>query len=163
MARVGELPKEIILPRLYALFPKKWQVRMDAAKLILKTVTTRDVPDFMRHLPSDSKTKMGLSEPLLYGALIMGMDPAGGPKPRDVLNGYLDSSAVGPKLTAAGSYYQAKKADAGPLRALESDKTAIAKCDPSDKCGWECVVNKETKTPATVGEFVQWCIEPQLQ
>lgn len=163
MARVGELPKDIILPRLYALFSKKWQVRMDAAKLILKTVTTRDVPEFMRHLPSDSKTKMGLSEPLLYGALILGMDPAGGPKARDVLNGYLDSSAVGAKLTAAGSYYQAKKGDAAPLRALESDKTAIAKCDPADKCGWECIVNKESKTPATVGEFVQWCIEPQLQ
>jgi hypothetical protein len=163
MARVGELPKDVILPRLYALFSKKWQVRMDAAKLILKTVTTRDVPDFMRHLPADSKTKMGLSEPLLYGALIMGMDPAGGPKPRDVLNGFIDSSSVGAKLTAAGSYYQAKKADAGPVRGLESDKTAIAKCEPADKCGWECIVNKESKTPTTVGEFVQWCIEPQLQ
>jgi hypothetical protein len=166
MARVGELPKDVILPRLYALFSKKWQVRMDAAKLILKTITTRDVPDFMRHLPADSHTKMGLSEPVLYGALIMGMDAqqaGGGPKPRDVLNGYLESSSVGDKLTAAGSYYQAKKADAGPLRALESDKTPVAKCEPADKCGWECIVNKESKTPTTVGEFVQWCIEPQLQ
>ena len=27
MARLGELPKEMIVPKLYALFDKKWQVR----------------------------------------------------------------------------------------------------------------------------------------
>jgi len=163
MARAGELPKEMIVPKLYGLFNKKWQVRVDAAKLVLKTMTPKDVPDFMRHLPVDNKTKMGLSEPITYGLLIMNMDPAGGPKPRDVLNGFLQSPSMGAKLTAAGSYYQGKKADGAAVGALADDKTPLPKCDPADKCGWECFVGKENKDPTTVGEFVKWCIQPQLQ
>ncbi len=163
MARAGELPKEMIVPKLYGLFNKKWQVRLDAAKLVLKTMTTKDIPTFMSHLPTDSKTKMGMNEPLSYGLLIMNMDPVGGPKPRDVLNQFLQSPIMGAKLTAAGSYYQAKKAEGGPVAALASDKTPLPKCDPADKCGWECVVGKDNKDPTTVGEFVQFCIQPQLQ
>ena len=44
-------------PRLYTLFDKKWQVRLDAARLVFKTMTTKDVPDFMRHLPANDKTR----------------------------------------------------------------------------------------------------------
>ncbi len=55
MARLGELPKEMIIPKLYTLFDKKWQVRLDAAHMILRMITTRDVADFMRHLPLNDK------------------------------------------------------------------------------------------------------------
>jgi hypothetical protein len=164
MARLGELPKEMIVAKLYSLFgDKKWQVRLDAAKLVLKTMTTKDVPDFMRHLPGDHKTKMGLSEPIAYGVIIMAMDPKGGPKPRDVLNQFLNSADLGAKLTAAGSYYNAKKGEASALGGLELDKGKLPTCDPADNCGWECTVGKEQKTPTTVGEFVKWCIQPSLQ
>jgi hypothetical protein len=170
MARLGELPKEMILPKLYALFEKKWQVRLDAARMVLRTITTKDVPDFMQHLPVSDKTKMALSEPIAYGALIMAMDPQGGPKPRDVLSRFLQSPALGAKLTAAGSYYAAKKSEAAALTALEEDKSPVAKCDPADQCGWQCDVpkspgsqEKETKSVTTVGEFIRWCIEPSLQ
>jgi hypothetical protein len=164
MARLGELPKEMIVAKLYTLFDdKKWQVRLDAAKLVLRTIATKDVPDFMRHLPRDAKTKMGLSEPIAYGAIIMAMDPKGGPKPRDVLNQFLGSTDLGAKLTAAGSYFNAKKAEGGAVSGLELDKTPLPKCEAADNCGWECTVAKEQKTPTTVGEFVKWCIEPSLQ
>ena len=164
MSRLGELPKEMIVSRLYSLFDdKKWQVRLDAAKLILRTITVKDVPDFMRHLPADAKTKIGLSEPIAYGTIIMAMESKGGPKPRDVLNQFLASAELGPKLTAAGSYYSTRKAEASPVTALEGDKSALPKCDPADNCGWECFFDKETKVPTTVGEFVRWCIEPSLQ
>ena len=165
MARLGELPKDMIVGKLYSLFDdKKWQVRLDAAKLVLKVITTKDVPEFLRHLPADAKTaKMGLSEPIAYGLTIMAMDPKGGPKPRDVLNGFLGSPDLGAMLTVVGSYYNAKKADASALTQLEGDKMPLGKCEPADNCGWECTVNKESKTPTTVGEFVKWCIEPSLQ
>jgi hypothetical protein len=170
MARLGELPKEMILPKLYALFDKKWQVRLDAARMILKVITTKDLPDFMQHLPSNDKTKMALSEPISYGALIMAMDPQAGPKPRDVLNRFLQSGLLGAKLTAAGSYYGMKKSEAGVLGGLEEDRSQLPKCEQSDQCGWQCDVpksagsqEKETKTVTTVGEFVRWCIEPSLQ
>jgi hypothetical protein len=142
---------------------------MDAERMILKTITTKDLPDFMHHLPQTDKTKIGLSEPLSTGALILGMDPQGGPKPRAILNGFLESKDLGAKLTAIGSYYQGKKSEAGVLASLESDKSPIPKCDPADQCGWSCDIPKpgsketETKPVTTVGEFVKWCIEPSLQ
>ena len=170
LARLGELPKDMILPKLYALFDKKWQVRLDAGRLILKTVTTKDVPDFMHRLPANEKTKMGLSEPITFGTMILGMESPSGPKPREVLNSFLQSNIMGAKLTAVGSYYGAKKSEAGAVKALAEDKTPISKCEPADQCGWTCDVpkgpgsaEKETKTVATVGEFVRWCIEPSLE
>jgi hypothetical protein len=170
MARFGELPKETIVPRLYTLFDKKWQLRLDAARMILKTITPKEVPDFMRHLPPSDRTKMALSEPITYGALIMAMEPQGGPKPRDVLNQFLGSLSMGGKMTAAGSYYTAKKSEASPIAALEEDRTPVPRCDPADQCGWQCDVSKapgspekETKNVTTIGEFVKWCIEPSLQ
>jgi hypothetical protein len=170
MARLGELPKEMILPKLYSLFEKKWQVRMDAEGMILKMITTKDLPDFMHHLPQTAQTKIGLSEPISTGGRIMGMDPQGGPKPRAVLNGFLESKDLGAKLTAIGSYYTAKKSEASALIPLESDKSPVPKCEPADQCNWTCDVPKapgsketETKTVTTVGEFVKWCIEPSLQ
>jgi hypothetical protein len=170
MARLGELPKEMIAPRLYSLFDKKWQVRLDAAHMILKIITTKDVPDFLRRLPQNDKIKMSLSEPITYGSLIMGMEPQGGPKPRDVLNSFLQSSDLGAKLTAAASYFSAKKSEASAVASLAEDKTPVPKCDPADDCGWQCYVpkapgsqEKEAKTILTVGEFVRWCIEPSLQ
>jgi hypothetical protein len=163
MARAGELPKELILPKLYALFTKKWQVRLDAAKLVLKTMTPKDVPSFMAHLPTDSKTKMSLNEPITYGLLIMNMDPGTGPKPRSVLDQFLSSTSMGAKLTAAGSYYQSAKKDAAAVVAIDGDKEPLPKCDDADKCGWECYVGKDKKDPTTVGEFVKYCVEPQLK
>ncbi|MDP9034573.1 MAG: hypothetical protein M3O50_07175 [Myxococcota bacterium] len=170
LARLGELPKEMILPKLYSLFEKKWQVRLDAARMILKTMTTREIPDFLRHLPATDRTKMALSEPITYGALIMQMDPQGGPKPRDVLNQVLNSMEMGAKLTAAGSYYTTKRSDAAPVLALAEDRTPVPRCEPADQCGWQCEVpkapgsqEKDTKMVTTVGEFVKWCIEPSLQ
>ena len=170
MARFGELPKETIVPKLYSLFDKKWQLRLDAARMILKTLTPKEVPDFMRHLPLNDRTKMGLSEPITYGALILAMDPQGGPKPREVLNQFLASVDMGAKLTAAGSYYTARRSDAAAVTGLEDDKTPLPKCDPADQCGWECLVpkapgsqEKDAKAVTTIGEFVRWCIEPSLQ
>jgi len=169
MARLGELPKDMILPKLYSLFDKKWQVRADSERMILRMISTKDLPDFMRHLPQNEKTKIGLSEPLSTGAQILQMDPQGGPKPRTILNGFLESKDLGAKLTAAGSYYQGKKGEASVLTPLESDKSPVSKCDPADQCNWSCDVPKpgsketESKVITTVGEFVKWCIEPSLQ
>jgi hypothetical protein len=170
MARFGELPKETIVPRLYSLFDKKWQLRLDAARMILKTITTKELPDFLRHLPPNERTKMALSEPITYGVVILAMDPQGGPKPRDVLSQFLGSPIMGAKLTAAGAYYQGKKSEAAPLTGIEEDRTPVPKCEPADQCGWQCDVSKspgsqekETKNVSTIGEFVKWCIEPSLQ
>jgi len=170
MARLGELPKDLVVPKLYSLFDRKWQVRIDAARTILKTIGTKDIPEFMHRLPANDRTKMALSEPITYGALIMAMDPAGGAKPREVLSSFLSSGELGAKLTAAGSYYMTRRADAGAVASLAEDKTPVSKCEPADQCGWQCDLPKApgsqetvTKIVTTVGEFVRYCIEPSLQ
>ena len=90
---------------------------------------------------------MGLNEPITYGLNIMGMDPKGGPKPRDVLNGFFSSTDLGAKLTAAGSYYDGKKSESSAVTQLEGDKTPLPKCEPADNCGWECQVRQGVRRP----------------
>lgn len=169
LQRLGELPKEVAVPKLYALFDRKIAVRVSAASMVLKSISTKDLAEFMRHLPKDEKSKMSLSEPLNYGALVLTMDATGGPKPQDALQPYLASHDLGPKLTALGAYYQGKKSDRGALSAYEADTQAVPKCDPSDGCGWQCDVpkadskEKETKQITTVGEYVKYCIVPSME
>jgi hypothetical protein len=171
--RLGELPKEQAVPRLYALFQgHKWKVRWVAASLVLKTVTPKQVPEFMSHLPVSAATKMGISEPISYGGLIGKMDPvAGQAKPRDVLLGYLNSPLLGPKLTALGYFYQGKKSDLSVVESKANDTAPLPKCDKDDDCGWQCDVpkagatdknDKESKTVTTVGEFARYCVEPSM-
>jgi hypothetical protein len=167
MSRLGELPKEMIVPKLYALFDKKWQVRMEAGKMILHTMTTKELGEFFSHLPANDKSKMGLSEPITYGNVILQMDEKSVPKPREALTPFLQSPLLGAKLSAIGSYYGAKKADMSALKGLEEDKQPVPKCEEKDGCGWSCDVpkapgsqDKEPKPVVNVGEFIRYCIEP---
>jgi hypothetical protein len=171
--RLGELPKEQILGKFYALFhDKMWKVRWVAAEKVLGMITLKQVPDFMNHLPATAGSKMGLSEATSYGDLIGRMSPqAGEPKPRDLLMGYLNSSQIGPKLSALGYFYNGKKADIPVAQSKFSDTAPIPKCEKDDDCGWTCDVpkpgsadknEKETKTIATVGDFARYCIEPSM-
>jgi hypothetical protein len=168
--RLGELPKDQVVPKLYTLFTnKKWKVRWVAASNVLKSIGLKQVPEFFNHLPA---TRLALSEPLTYGAVIAKMEPKpGDPKPRDLLISHLGSPQIGAKLTALGSFYQGKKADISVVDSKASDPTPIPKCDPSDDCGWTCDVpkagaananDKESKTILTVGDFARFCIEPSM-
>jgi hypothetical protein len=169
-ARLGELPKDEIVPKLYTLFTaKKWKVRWVSATLVLKTMSTKDLPEFMHHLPTTPAQKMGLNEPIMYGPAIAKMDAKGGPSPRDAITPYLSSKELGPRLTALGFFYEGKKADLPVVQSHEGDKSPVPKCAKEDECGWTCVVPKapgsqetEQKTISTVGEFVKFCIEPSM-
>jgi hypothetical protein len=171
-ARLGELPKEQIVPRLYndpAFFsPRKWKVRWVAASLVLKTMTTRDIPKFMAHLPATPGIKMGMTEPLSYGGLIARMEPQPGePKPRDAISGYLGSRDFGAKMTALGFFYNGKKSDIGAVRGFEADTQALPKCDKDDDCGWNYEASKpgqpnEQRDIKTVGDFVRYVLVPSM-
>jgi hypothetical protein len=168
-ARLGELPKEQVVPKLYSLFDsKKWKVRWVAAQYVLKASTTKSIPEFMRHLPNGAK--YGLSEATLYGSLMAKMEsPAGEPKPKEAILGYLNAKEFGPKVAALGFFYDGKKADVSVVQSKEDDKTPVPKCEKEDDCGWTCVVPKapgsqetDQKTINTVGEFVKFCVEPSM-
>lgn len=174
-SRVGELPKELVVPKLYAMFDtKKWKVRWVAASLVLKGAKTSDLAEFMRHLPATSGSKFGMSEPITYAGLINGKgrqppnEIEGGPK--ETVQGYLKSREIGPKLVAIAYYYGGKKADLDVIKSYESDNSPVPKCDKDDDCGWTCNVPKapgsleqDEKTIVTVGDFVKFCVEPSLQ
>lgn len=163
--RLGELPKELVLPKLYALFAtKKWKVRWVAASLVLKGMKTQELGEFMAHLP---KAKVGMSEPITYGGFLQKME--GTQKPRDAIEPYLRDREPLPKLVAVGFYYGGKKADVDVILPLEKDKTPVPKCDKDDECGWICNVPKspgsqeqEEKTVSTVGDFVKFCVMPSM-
>jgi hypothetical protein len=171
-ARLGELPKEQIVPKLYTLFDNpKWKVRWVAASLVLKTMTPKQVNDFMGHLPKTPATPMGMTEPLSYGGLIKAMEaPPGEPAPRDVIKPHLSSKDFGAKMTALGFFWEGQKADQPLVKPLASDTTALPKCDPEDECSWSCDVPKpgapdevEPKELTTVGEFVTFCLLPSME
>jgi hypothetical protein len=171
--RMGEFPKEQIVPKLYTLFePKKWKTRWVAGETVLKTFSsTRQVPDFLAHLPKTHLTKMGMTEPLSYGGKIRAMEPApGDPKARDVLLPYLTSKEFGAKMTALGFFWEGKKADRHVVQPFEGDATLLPKCEKEDECSWSCDVPKgpgsketEPKELKTVGEFVKFCLVPSME
>ena len=172
--RLGELPKEQVVPKLYTLFEtKRWKVRWVAAELVLKTMTTKGLPDFMRKLPVSAITKMGMSEPITYAGVIQKMEaPKGEPSPKEAITPYLGARELGPKLVALAFFYGGKKSDLAVIQSYESDRTPVPKCETDDQCGWSCDVPKagaapgsqdtETKTIGTVGDFVKYCVEPSL-
>ncbi len=171
--RLQEFPKDQIVLKLYTLFdqPKKWKVRWVAGDLILKTITNpKQVPDFLKHLPTKSTTKMGMTEPLGYAQRILKMESSGDVTPHSVMAPYLDSKDFGPKMTAIGMYWEGKKADRGHLAKLENDKTPVPKCDPEDDCQWSCDAPKEPgskemvkKEVSTIGEVVKICVIPSME
>ncbi len=170
-ARLGELPKELIVPKLYTLFDsKKWKVRWVAASLILKTMQSKDLADFMKRLPPSPATKMGMSEFTQYGSLVLTRESSPGiPKPKDMVDQFLTSHDMSAKLTGLGAFYGGNKADLGKILPLETDTGMVPKCDKDDDCGWTCDVPKapgsadtETKTIVTIGDFAKYCIAPSL-
>jgi hypothetical protein len=166
--RLGELPKAMIVPKLYTLFePKKWKVRWVAGNVILRTGNTKDIAEFMSKLPTSSKTKMGFTEGLTFGQQIAKME--GEPKAKDVILPFLNSKSFGAKMTAIGFFYEGHKADVGLLKNLEDDKEAVPKCDKEDECQWQCAqatkpgsAEQEMKEVTTVGEVVRLCVIPTM-
>ena len=167
--RMGEFPKEQIVPKLYTLFePKKWKTRWVAGETVLKTLSsTAQVRDFLARLPKTPATKMGMTEPLSYAGKIKQME--GDPKPKDLLAPYLTTKDFGARMTALGFYWEGRKADRGTVQPFENDPTPLPKCEKEDECSWSCDVPKagnpketEPKELKTVGEFVKFCLVPSM-
>jgi len=165
--RVGELPRDKVIDKLYALFKNpRWQIRWVAADLILRMSETKHLDEFMTKL--DKAEGMAMSEPLVYGPIIGGMK--GSPKPIAFVEKYASAGhPVEARLTALGYYYKhGTKADLAKVEQYASDSEKVPSCaENATECEWQCTiqVNKkpETKDVATVGDFVNYCIKPALE
>lgn len=168
--RMGEFPKEWFVPKLYTLAdPPKWKVRWVAFELALSTMSLKQVPEFMGHLPRTPATKMGMTEPLSYAQAIR-EKMEGEPKAKlDAVLPYLNSKDLGPKLVALGYFWTGKKADVHYVQSNADDNGALPKCEKDDECSWQCDVPKagnpketEPKELKTVGDFVKLCLIPTM-
>ncbi len=168
--RMGEFPKEWFVPKLYTLGdPPKWKVRWVAFELILNTMSLKQVPEFMSHLPKTPATKMGMTEPLSYAAVIRDKMEGESKAKLDAVLPFLNSKDLGPKLVALSYFWTGKKADVHYVQAHSDDSALLPKCEKDDDCSWQCDVPKagnpketEPKELKTVGEFVKFCLIPNM-
>ncbi|AUX26613.1 hypothetical protein SOCEGT47_071830 [Sorangium cellulosum] len=164
--RVGEMPRELVADKLYGLFKTdKWKIRRAAAATLLKMSTVKHIDEFMSRLP-DSKG-FALPEALTYGAALGDLKEG---SPLEALKKHFTSGPA-PVRTSAISYYFTfgTAADLPALEALEGDTTRAPVCEADPDCKWACEVSKagsnerELRDVKTVGDFVQYCIEPAVQ
>lgn len=168
LRRVGEMPRKLVVDRLYALFESKnWKVRWVAAELILKMSDVTHVDEFMSHL-RDVK-HMSLTEPLRYGSLI-GEMKKGKLDPLELVTKYTASSyrsAV--RLSALGYYYdKGTQADVSLIEGFSKDTDEVPEClKDAPECEWKCNVTEDgkpiEKAVKTVGDFVSYCLLPAMK
>jgi hypothetical protein len=167
LQRVGELPRPLVVEKLYDLFKDpNWKVRWVAAELVLKMSETPQLPEFFTRLAQAEN--MAITEPLKYGQLIANMK--GTPPASEVAEKYAGSGhPVEDRLAALGYYYNVgTAADLPKVASYTSDKTATPKCKADAKdCDWKCDVQSdkgsETKEVTTLGEFVEYCVKPAME
>jgi hypothetical protein len=167
LQRVGELPRSLVIEKLYDLFKEpNWKVRWVAAELVLKMSETPQLPEFFNKL--SQAENMAITEPLKYGQLLSTMK--GSPPAAEVAEKYAGSGhSVQARLTALGYYYTVgTAADVPKIASYASDHTATPKCKADAKdCDWKCDVQtdkgSETKEVTTLGEFVEHCVKPAME
>ncbi len=167
LRRVGELPRKLVVDRLFGLFNNEnWKIRWVAAELVMKMSDTSNVDDFMRKI--GTIRDMALTEPLRYGALIAELK--GKTKPEDIADKYAQRGyAVPTRLTALGYYYEKGTKEQMPkVDKYASDRSKVPECrEDAQDCEWQCAVgegkSQEIKDVATVGDYVNYCIKPAME
>jgi hypothetical protein len=171
--RLGELPREQVVEKLYDLFKTdKWKVRRAAAMTVLKMSTVKNVDEFMAKLPEGGAAKgFAMSEALAYGAGIGDLKEG---KPLDAIRRYWNSGGGTTRATSLAYFFSFGTAvDLPTVQAFEGDGTKVPACETDPDCKWSCEIAKEgAKDPAkdreskdikTVGDFVKYCIEPEMK
>lgn len=164
--RIGEMPRELVVDKLYELFKgDKWKVRRAAAGTVLKMSTLKNLDEFMSKLPEPKGFAM--PEALTYGALFGELKEGSA---REAISKHLSSGSPAARTSAISYYFTyGTKADLAVLQPLEGDTTSAPSCDAEPDCGWSCVVPKasnpqesESKDIRTIGDFVRYCVEPAM-
>ena len=166
--RIRELPRDKVVDKVYDLFKTdKWKIRRAAGATLLQMSTVKHIDEFMRHLSEKATKNFSLGEAMTYGAYLGDLKEG---NVRDALRPHMDRGLAQARLAAIGYYFTyGTKNDLPALAPFEEDKTKIPKCDEEAKCAWECEVAKEgdpngreNKEVKTVGDFVKFCVEPQM-
>jgi hypothetical protein len=168
--RIGEMPRDKVVGRLYEAFKTdKWKVRRAAASIVLKMSKFKDLPEFFGKLPDKDTKGFAMSEAISYGAMIGDWKDG---NPREELKKYLTEGQPSVRTTAI-SYYltHGTPEDMPTLTALEGDTTPVPVCDSDAECKFACYVpkdpakpeDKEIKDVKTIGDYVKMCVEPAIK
>jgi hypothetical protein len=171
--RLGELPREQVVDKLYDLYKTdKWKVRRAAAMTVLKMSTVKNIDEFMGKLPEGGAAKgFAMPEALAYGA---GLGDLKEGKPADALRKWFTTGGPTARVTAIAYWFTfGTAADLPQVQPLENDGAKVPVCDTDPDCKWSCEIAKEgAKDPAkerepkdirTIGDFVKYCVEPELR
>ncbi len=163
--RVGELSREQVAQRLYAMFDSdRWKLRWISAALLLKMTDSKTIDDWMAQL---GKIKhMAITEPLTYGP---GLKDVKGDTSVLVAKYSAPNQPVPVRLSALGYYYgYGTQADLAKVEPFTSDTEKVPPCPKdAEECAWSCTVagkeGPELKEVATVGNFVEYCLVPAMK
>jgi hypothetical protein len=167
--RIGEMPRDLVVERLYEQFRSdKWKVRRAAAATVLRMSTVKHIDEFMSKLPDGQLTKTwAMPEALSYGAFLGELKEG---KPLDALKRYFNHGNVAQRTSAISYWYSfGNKKNVKDLEPYENDRTRLPNCETDPECKWACDVPKEgskeveTKELKTVGEFVSLCLIPSIK
>jgi hypothetical protein len=166
--RLGEMPREQVVDKLYELFKTdKWKVRRAAGGTVLKMSTVKNIDEFMAHLPEGAAKGFAIGEPFAFGAGIGDLKEG---KPADALRRYFSAGSPAQRTTALAYWYQfGTTADLSAVQPFESDSTKTPVCETDPDCKWSCEVEKEggkereSKDIKTIGDFVKYCVEPAMK
>jgi hypothetical protein len=164
--RIGEMPREVVVDKLYDLFKTdKWKVRRAAATTVLKMSNAKHVGEFLKKLPEDKNFAMG--EALTYGAYLGELKEG---TPLDELKKHFTTGSPAARTSALAYYFSfGTSADLGALASFESDSGKAPSCDTDPDCKWSCEVPKEgsqereQKEIKTIGDFVRYCVAPAMK
>lgn len=171
--RVGEMPREQVVDKLYEMFKTdKWKVRRAAGVTVLKMSTVKNTDEFLAKLPQGAAAKgFAMGEAITFGAYLGELKDG---RPLDALRRYFNTGMGASRATALSYFLQyGTKDDVSVVQPFEGDTTKVPVCDSDPDCKWSCEVAKEgaadpskdreSKDIKTVGEFVKYCIEPALR
>jgi hypothetical protein len=167
LRRLSELPKKLVISKLYALFQNpNWKVRFGPADLALRMSEAPEVGEFMAKL--GSVKNMSMTEPLTYGGTLN--DVKGGETPAALAAKYVTPDHPVPaRLTGMSWYFRfGTAADLDAMKRFQDDKAKVPECAKTAKdCEWKCEVSANGKSEAkeitTVGEFVRFCVIPEIE
>lgn len=167
LRRLGEFPRKTVITRLYGLFAhENWKVRFGPADLALRVTESQDVPEFMKKLGAIKS--MAMAEPLAYGGTLN--EVKGAEKPDALAAKFITPEHPAPvRLTAFGWYFRYGPATSlATVKRYQEDKMKVVGCAKDAKdCEWKCEIaagdKNEAKDITTVGEFVRYCVIPEME
>jgi hypothetical protein len=169
--RAGELPRELVVDKLYDLFKTdKWKIRRAAAATVLRMSTAKHTAEFLGKLPKGAAKGFAMPEALSYGALLGELKEG---NPREEVSKFLTEGSPAARATALSYYFSyGTAADLPVVQPLSGDRGDVPVCETDPDCKWSCEVAKEgaadpkereVKDIKTIGDFVRFCVEPAMR